>query len=207
MSACGRSDPSTRGAVRRFVEMQSSSRQVQEGLPELLHPRRGLDRLRCHCPAGPLPQQRVHLLQRRHPGHGRRRACRVTIQRAPRSPAASSRSSTFSFSATSSAAIGLADLIVSRSGSARRRGRRGSAANRRGCSTPRASWSAEGVPATAPHKLPYALKLPPSKPFNPLDLASRAPTDHRGHQGTSSRQPSSASAPSANCSRGRSSRP
>jgi Malic enzyme, NAD binding domain len=40
-----------------------------------------------------------------------------------------------------------------------------------------------GRPGLAAHKLPYAHKIPPSKPFNHLDLQSGVPADRGGYRG------------------------
>ena len=77
------------------------------------------------------------------------------------------------FLGAGSAAIGLADLICLRAGSAGC-GARGGAGNGSGCSTSR-DWWLSGVTGLAAHKLPYAHKLPPSKPFDHHDLASECP--------------------------------
>ncbi len=76
------------------------------------------------------------------------------------------------FLGAGSAAIGLADLIVS-------------ALCQQGVTTDMARQQIRlfdtkglvvaGRPGLAVHKLPYAHKLAPSKPFNPLDLASECP--------------------------------
>jgi malate dehydrogenase (oxaloacetate-decarboxylating)(NADP+) len=76
------------------------------------------------------------------------------------------------FLGAGSAAIGLADLIVSALG---RQGVAPDAARRQIRMFDTQGLVVAGRPGLAAHKLPYAHKLPPSKPFNPLDLASEYP--------------------------------
>jgi malate dehydrogenase (oxaloacetate-decarboxylating)(NADP+) len=106
------------------------------------------------------------------------------------------------FLGAGSAAIGLADLIVSGMG---QQGLAPDMARQQIRMFDTQGLVVAGRPGLAPHKLPYAHKLPPSKPFDHLDLASECHKSSRPSR-TSSRPSSSASAPWANCSRGRSSR-
>src|ERR1700730_17161871 len=71
-----------------------------------------------------------------------------------------------------SAAIGLADLIVSALG---QQGVAPDAARQQIRMFDTQGLVVAGRPGLAAHKLPYAHKLPPSKPFNHLDLASEHP--------------------------------
>jgi malate dehydrogenase (oxaloacetate-decarboxylating)(NADP+) len=70
------------------------------------------------------------------------------------------------------AAIGLADLIVSVLG---QQGVPQDVARQQIRMFDTHGLVVAGRPGLAPHKLPYAHKLPPSKPFNHLDLASEQP--------------------------------
>ncbi len=70
------------------------------------------------------------------------------------------------------AAIGLADLIVSALG---QQGVAPDAARQQIRLFDTQGLVVAGRPSLAVHKLPYAHKLPPSKPFNHLDLASECP--------------------------------
>jgi malate dehydrogenase (oxaloacetate-decarboxylating)(NADP+) len=76
------------------------------------------------------------------------------------------------FLGAGSAAIGLADLIVSALG---QQGVASEAARQQIRMFDTQGLVVAGRPGLAAHKLPYAHKLPPSKPFNPLDLASEHP--------------------------------
>src|SRR5271155_3736212 len=73
------------------------------------------------------------------------------------------------FLGAGSAAIGLADLIVSAQG---QQGIASEVARQQIRLFDTHGLVVAGRPGLAPHKLPYAHKIPPSKPFNPLDLAS-----------------------------------
>src|ERR1700756_484753 len=76
------------------------------------------------------------------------------------------------FLGAGSAAIGLADLIVSALG---QQGVSPVVARQQIRLFDRQGLVVAGRPGLAAHKLPYAHKLPPSKPFNHLDLASEDP--------------------------------
>jgi malate dehydrogenase (oxaloacetate-decarboxylating)(NADP+) len=76
------------------------------------------------------------------------------------------------FLGAGSAAIGLADLIVAGMGE---EGVTPEAARQQIRMFDTQGLVVAGRPGLAPHKLPYAHKLPPSKPFNHLDLASECP--------------------------------
>jgi malate dehydrogenase (oxaloacetate-decarboxylating)(NADP+) len=76
------------------------------------------------------------------------------------------------FLGAGSAAIGLADLIVSALG---QQGIAPEVARQQIRMFDTQGLVVAGRPGLAAHKLPYAHKLPPSKPFNPLDLASEHP--------------------------------
>jgi malate dehydrogenase (oxaloacetate-decarboxylating)(NADP+) len=76
------------------------------------------------------------------------------------------------FLGAGSAAIGLADLIVSALG---QQGVAPDAARQQIRMFDTQGLVVAGRPGLAAHKLPYAHKLAPSKPFNPLDLASEQP--------------------------------
>jgi malate dehydrogenase (oxaloacetate-decarboxylating)(NADP+) len=76
------------------------------------------------------------------------------------------------FLGAGSAAIGLADLIVSALG---KQGVTADVARQQIRLFDTQGLVVAGRPGLAAHKLPYAHKLPPSKPFNPLDLASECP--------------------------------
>jgi malate dehydrogenase (oxaloacetate-decarboxylating)(NADP+) len=76
------------------------------------------------------------------------------------------------FLGAGSAAIGLADLIVSALG---QQGVAPDVARQQIRMFDTQGLVVAGRPGLAAHKLPYAHKLPPSKPFNPLDLASEHP--------------------------------
>ena len=76
------------------------------------------------------------------------------------------------FLGAGSAAIGLADLIVSALG---QQGVAPDVARQQIRMFDTQGLVVAGRPGLAAHKLPYAHKLPPSKPFNPLDLASECP--------------------------------
>jgi malate dehydrogenase (oxaloacetate-decarboxylating)(NADP+) len=76
------------------------------------------------------------------------------------------------FLGAGSAAIGLADLIVSALG---QQGVAADVARQQIRLFDTQGLVVAGRPGLAAHKLPYAHKLPPSKPFNPLDLASECP--------------------------------
>jgi malate dehydrogenase (oxaloacetate-decarboxylating)(NADP+) len=76
------------------------------------------------------------------------------------------------FLGAGSAAIGLADLFVSALG---QQGVAPDVARQQVRMFDTQGLVVAGRPGLAPHKLPYAHKLPPSKPFNPLDLASEHP--------------------------------
>ncbi len=76
------------------------------------------------------------------------------------------------FLGAGSAAIGLADLIVSALG---QQGVPQDVARQQIRMFDTHGLVVAGRPGLAPHKLPYAHKLPPSKPFNHLDLASEQP--------------------------------
>jgi malate dehydrogenase (oxaloacetate-decarboxylating)(NADP+) len=76
------------------------------------------------------------------------------------------------FLGAGSAAIGLADLIVS---ALVRQGVAADAARQQIRMFDTQGLVVAGRPELASHKLPYAHKLPPSKPFNHLDLASECP--------------------------------
>jgi malate dehydrogenase (oxaloacetate-decarboxylating)(NADP+) len=76
------------------------------------------------------------------------------------------------FLGAGSAAIGLADLIVSALG---QQGVAPEAARQQIRMFDTQGLVVAGRPGLAAHKLPYAHKLPPSKPFNHLDLASEYP--------------------------------
>src|SRR6201998_159321 len=76
------------------------------------------------------------------------------------------------FLGAGSAAIGLADLIVSGMG---QQGLAPDAARQQTRMFDTHGLVVAGRPGLAPHKLPYAHKLPPSKPFNHLDPASECP--------------------------------
>jgi malate dehydrogenase (oxaloacetate-decarboxylating)(NADP+) len=76
------------------------------------------------------------------------------------------------FLGAGSAAIGLADLIVSALG---QQGIAPAVARQQIRLFDTQGLVVAGRPGLAAHKLPYAHKLPPSKPFNHLDLASECP--------------------------------
>jgi malate dehydrogenase (oxaloacetate-decarboxylating)(NADP+) len=76
------------------------------------------------------------------------------------------------FLGAGSAAIGLADLIVSALG---QQGIAPDVARQQIRMFDTQGLVVAGRPGLAAHKLPYAHKLPPSKPFNHLDLASEHP--------------------------------
>jgi malate dehydrogenase (oxaloacetate-decarboxylating)(NADP+) len=76
------------------------------------------------------------------------------------------------FLGAGSAAIGLADLIVS---ALVQQGVAADAARQQIRMFDTQGLVVAGRPGLAAHKLPYAHKLPPSKPFNHLDLASECP--------------------------------
>src|SRR5262249_40907589 len=76
------------------------------------------------------------------------------------------------FLGAGSAAIGLANLIVSALG---QQGVAAEVARRQIWMFDTQGLVVAGRPGLAPHKLPYAHKLPPSKPFNHLDPASECP--------------------------------
>jgi malate dehydrogenase (oxaloacetate-decarboxylating)(NADP+) len=76
------------------------------------------------------------------------------------------------FLGAGSAAIGLADLIVS---AMVQEGLAPDAARQRIRMFDTHGLVVAGRPGLAPHKLPYAHKLPPSKPFDHLDLATEYP--------------------------------
>src|SRR6516162_6277290 len=76
------------------------------------------------------------------------------------------------FLGAGSAAIGLADLIVSALG---QQGIAADAARQQIRMFDTQGLVVAGRPGLAAHKLPYAHKLPPSKPFNHLDPASECP--------------------------------
>src|SRR5262249_19368003 len=76
------------------------------------------------------------------------------------------------FLGAGSAAIGLADLIVSALG---QQGVAPDAARQQIRMFDTQGLVVAGRPGLAAHKLPYAHKLPPSKPFNHLDPAGRCP--------------------------------
>jgi malate dehydrogenase (oxaloacetate-decarboxylating)(NADP+) len=76
------------------------------------------------------------------------------------------------FLGAGSAAIGLADLIVSAVG---QQGVAPGAARQQIRMFDTQGLVVAGRPGIAAHKLPYAHKLPPSKPFNHLDPASECP--------------------------------
>src|SRR6185437_11048637 len=76
------------------------------------------------------------------------------------------------FLGAGSAAIGLADLIVSALG---QQGVPAAVARQRIRMFDTQGLVVAGRPGLAAHKRPYAHKLPPSKPFNHLDLASECP--------------------------------
>jgi malate dehydrogenase (oxaloacetate-decarboxylating)(NADP+) len=76
------------------------------------------------------------------------------------------------FLGAGSAAIGLADLIVSAMGE---QGLAPDLARQQIRMFDTQGLVVAGRPGLAPHKLPYAHKLPPSKPFDHLDLASECP--------------------------------
>ena len=76
------------------------------------------------------------------------------------------------FLGAGSAAIGLADLIVSALG---QQGVAPDVARQQIRMFDTQGLVVAGRPGLAAHKLPYAHKLPPSKPFNHLDLASECP--------------------------------
>jgi malate dehydrogenase (oxaloacetate-decarboxylating)(NADP+) len=76
------------------------------------------------------------------------------------------------FPGAGSAAIGLADLFVSALG---QQGVAPEAARQQVRMFDTQGLVVAGRPGLAAHKLPYAHKLPPSKPFNHLDLASEHP--------------------------------
>jgi malate dehydrogenase (oxaloacetate-decarboxylating)(NADP+) len=76
------------------------------------------------------------------------------------------------FLGAGSAAIGLADLIVSALG---QQGVAPEVARRQIRMFDTQGLVVAGRPGLAAHKLPYAHKLPPSKPFNHLDPASECP--------------------------------
>jgi len=76
------------------------------------------------------------------------------------------------FLGAGSAAIGLADLIVA---AKVQQGMAPEAARQQTRMFDTQGLVVAGRPGLAAHKLPYAHKLPPSKPFNHLDLASEQP--------------------------------
>jgi len=76
------------------------------------------------------------------------------------------------FLGAGSAAIGLADLLVSALG---QQGVAPEAAREKIRMFDTQGLVVAGRPGLAAHKLPYAHKLPASKPFNPLDLATEYP--------------------------------
>jgi malate dehydrogenase (oxaloacetate-decarboxylating)(NADP+) len=76
------------------------------------------------------------------------------------------------FLGAGSAAIGLADLIVAGMG---QQGLAPDMARQQIRMFDTKGLVVAGRPGLAPHKLPYAHKLPPSKPFDHLDLASECP--------------------------------
>ncbi len=76
------------------------------------------------------------------------------------------------FLGAGSAAIGLADLIVAAMG---QQGLATDVARQQIRMFDTKGLVVAGRPGLAPHKLPYAHKLPPSKPFDHLDLASECP--------------------------------
>jgi malate dehydrogenase (oxaloacetate-decarboxylating)(NADP+) len=76
------------------------------------------------------------------------------------------------FLGAGSAAIGLADLIVSALG---KQGIAPDVARQQIRMFDTKGLVVAGRPGLEAHKLPYAHKLPPTKPFNPLDLASECP--------------------------------
>jgi malate dehydrogenase (oxaloacetate-decarboxylating)(NADP+) len=76
------------------------------------------------------------------------------------------------FLGAGSAAIGLADLIVFAMG---QQGIAPDVARQQIRMFDTKGLVVAGRPGLAPHKLPYAHKLPPSKPFDHLDLASECP--------------------------------
>jgi malate dehydrogenase (oxaloacetate-decarboxylating)(NADP+) len=76
------------------------------------------------------------------------------------------------FLGAGSAAVGLANLMVSALGQQRVAPE---AARQQIRMFDTQGLVVAGRPGLAPHKLPYAHKLPPSKPFNPHDLASECP--------------------------------
>jgi malate dehydrogenase (oxaloacetate-decarboxylating)(NADP+) len=76
------------------------------------------------------------------------------------------------FLGAGSAAIGLADLFVSALG---QQGVAANLARQQVRMFDTQGLVVAGRPGLAAHKLPYAHKLPPSKPFNHLDLASECP--------------------------------
>src|SRR6266852_2434567 len=76
------------------------------------------------------------------------------------------------FLGAGSAAIGLADLIVSAMG---QQGLASDVARQQIRMFDTHGLVVAGRPGLAAHKLPYAHKLPPSKPFDHLDLASECP--------------------------------
>jgi malate dehydrogenase (oxaloacetate-decarboxylating)(NADP+) len=76
------------------------------------------------------------------------------------------------FLGAGSAAIGLADLFVSALG---QQGVAPDVARQKVRMFDTQGLVVAGRPGLAAHKRPYAHKLPPSKPFNPLDLASEHP--------------------------------
>src|SRR4029077_20804323 len=76
------------------------------------------------------------------------------------------------FLGAGSAAIGLADLIVSALG---QQGVAADTARQQIRMFDTQGLVVAGRPGLAAHKLPYAHKLPPSKPFDHLDLASECP--------------------------------
>jgi malate dehydrogenase (oxaloacetate-decarboxylating)(NADP+) len=76
------------------------------------------------------------------------------------------------FLGAGSAAIGLADLIVA---AQVQQGVPADAARQRIRMFDTQGLVVAGRPGLAPHKLPYAHKLPPSKPFNHLDIATEHP--------------------------------
>jgi len=76
------------------------------------------------------------------------------------------------FLGAGSAAIGLADLLVSALG---QQGVAPDVARQQIRMFDTQGLVVAGRPGLAAHKLPYAHNLPPSKPFNPLDLATEYP--------------------------------
>jgi malate dehydrogenase (oxaloacetate-decarboxylating)(NADP+) len=76
------------------------------------------------------------------------------------------------FLGAGSAAIGLANLFVSALG---QQGIAAEVGRQQVRMFDTKGLVVAGRPGLEPHKLPYAHKLPPSKPFNPLDLASECP--------------------------------